>query len=239
MRLLDLRRRPFLPSLIFFSTDGLWWGGELVLAAKESVRGRRREDSLAVLPSRSWIRDRGRDVKNLKYPYVYIPRISVYPIGTGCSWIQFRCCSTKTILCKLLWYFDLTFRTVSVSQVQRQRCSYSLGLEDQRWLELWELCAGKETRVAARLSNEMSYRLTPCRVVLRLHVRYTTLSVLQTTEEDKIDNCLHQRTFHEHGWPPRWERASIIPVTWGSDLPKPCCVMPAYVHMVNGHWWTG
>ena len=49
MRLLDLRLRPFLPSFIVFCTDGLRCGGQLVLAAKESVRERRREDSLAVL----------------------------------------------------------------------------------------------------------------------------------------------------------------------------------------------
>ena len=49
MRLLDLRLRPFLPSFIVFGTEGLRCGGELALAANESVRGRRREDSLAVL----------------------------------------------------------------------------------------------------------------------------------------------------------------------------------------------
>ena len=50
--LLDLLLRPFLPSfmlLSFAAGEDLRRGGDLVPAAKERVRGMRREDSLAVL----------------------------------------------------------------------------------------------------------------------------------------------------------------------------------------------
>ena len=48
-RLLDLRLLVFLPSFIAASLGRLRDGADLVLAAKERVRGRSREDSLAVL----------------------------------------------------------------------------------------------------------------------------------------------------------------------------------------------
>lgn len=49
MRLLDRRRLPFLPSLIARSPGDFRTGADLVLAAKDKVRGRRREDRFAVL----------------------------------------------------------------------------------------------------------------------------------------------------------------------------------------------
>ena len=49
MRLLDRRLLPFLPSFMVLSAESLLDGAGLVLAANERVRGRRREDRLAVL----------------------------------------------------------------------------------------------------------------------------------------------------------------------------------------------
>ena len=48
-KLLDLRLLLFLPSFMTTSLDLLREGADLVLAAKERVRGRIREDSLAVV----------------------------------------------------------------------------------------------------------------------------------------------------------------------------------------------
>lgn len=49
MRLLDRRLLPFLPSFMVLSAEGLLDGAWLVLAAKDRVRGSKREDRLAVL----------------------------------------------------------------------------------------------------------------------------------------------------------------------------------------------